>query len=282
MNEDSHFYFVLQEAGAWFLSSGLQIVVILILMTIALKFAQLISGRIFSVFTRHPGTEEMKKRADTLGAIVRNTLNVVVFLVASTMILREFGIDVAPILATAGVVGLAVGFGAQKLVEDIISGFFLLLEDQIRVGDAVQIGAQAGIVERITLRLVILRDIAGNVYYIRNGQINTVMNMTKDYSRYVFDIGVAYGENIDEVVKVIQMVDEDIRKDPSLRQDILEPIEILGLDQFADSALILKARTKTKPLKQWSVAREFNKRLKKAFDVRATKILFFRSKQAAI
>ncbi len=144
--------------------------------------------------------------------------------------------------------------------------FFILFEDQIRVGDVVQVSGKGGLVEKINLRMTILRDLAGNVHYIRNGQINLVTNMTKGYSRYVFDIGVAYREDIDQVIQVMKEVDEDLRNDPEYGNDILEPLEVLGLDQFADSAIIIKARTTTKPIQQWRVAREFNRRLKKRFD----------------
>ncbi|MEE4310243.1 MAG: mechanosensitive ion channel family protein [candidate division KSB1 bacterium] len=167
-----------------------------------------------------------------------------------------------------------MGFGAQNLVQDVISGFFILLEDQIRVGDVVQVGGKGGLVEKINLRMTILRDLAGNVHYVRNGMIDIVTNMTKEYSRYVFDIGVAYREDVDEVIRVIKQVDEDLRNDPEFGNDIIEPMEILGLDQFADSAIIIKTRTTTKPIKQWGVAREFNRRLKKRFDEEDIEIPF--------
>jgi small-conductance mechanosensitive channel len=188
------------------------------------------------------------------------------------MILAELDIQIGPVLAAAGVVRLAVGFGAQHLVQDVISGFFILLDDEIRVGDMVQIADKSGSVERLNLRMVVLRDLSGNVHYVRNGKIDVVTNMTKDYSRYVFDIGVAYREDVDEVIKVIQQVDEELRNDPAFGPDILEPMEILGLDQFAESAIIIKARTK--PIKQWNVAREFNRRLKKTFDEKDIEIPF--------
>jgi small-conductance mechanosensitive channel len=188
--------------------------------------------------------------------------------------LKKLGVEIGPILAAAGIVGLAVGFGAQSLVKDVISGFFILLEDQIRVGDVVQVSGKGGLVERINLKTTILRDLAGNVHYVPNGNIDVVTNMTKEYSRYVFDIGVAYREDVDEVVEVIREIDGELRNDPAFKDDIIEPIEVLGLDQFADSALIIKARTTTKPIKQWYVAREFNRRLKKKFDERNIEIPF--------
>jgi small conductance mechanosensitive channel len=216
----------------------------------------------------------MKKRADTLSSIIRYGLHVFIFIMASMMILKELGVEIGPIMATAGIAGLAIGFGAQKLVEDVISGFFILLEDQIRVGDVVQIADKGGLVERITLRMVILRDLSGNVHYVRNGLVGVVTNMTKEYSFYLFDVGVAYRENVDEVIEILKEVDEGMRQDPEFQKDILDPIEILGLDKFDTSAVIVKARTKTKPIRQWAVGREFNRRLKKIFDERNIEIPF--------
>jgi len=140
------------------------------------------------------------------------------------------------------------------------------MEDQIRVGDVVEIGGKSGSVEKISLKTTVLRDMSGNVHYVPNGQISVVTNMTKEYSRYVFEIGVAYKEDVDEVMEIIKKIDEEMRYDPEFKDDILEPIEVLGVDQFANSAVIIKARTTTLPVKQWRVAREFNRRIKKRFD----------------
>ena len=257
----------------WMLSSGLRVLLIVFLAFVALRVARFVSDRIFPA-SKKKEDPEFKKRADTLSSIIRYILFVAILIVAAMTVMGELGIQIGPVLAAAGIVGLAVGFGAQNFVQDVISGFFILLEDQVRVGDVVQIADKGGLVERMTLRLVVLRDLAGNVHYVRNGQIQVVTNMTKDYSRYVFDIGVAYRENVDEVIEVVQEVDEDLRNDPAFKDDILEPIEILGLDQFADSAVVIKARTKTKPIRQWAVAREFNRRLKKAFDEKDIEIPF--------
>lgn len=253
------------RVGEWLLSSGPKILLILLLMVIAMKAGNWVSVNVFKRYQKGRD-EEFKKRLDTLSGNLSSLLSIVITIVALVMILGELGVKIAPIIASAGVVGLAVGFGAQHLVSDVISGFFILLDDQIRVGDVVQIAGKGGIVERINLRMTVLRDLAGNVHYIRNGTIDVVTNMTKDYSRYVFDIGVAYREDVDEVIRVIQEVDEGMRNDPAWQPDILEPMEILGLDQFADSAIIIKTRTKTRPIRQWAVGREFNRRLKKRFD----------------
>jgi len=256
----------------WFMTSGLRIILIVILTFIALRVARFLSVRIFTL--KKERDLEFQKRADTLSAVIRYVLVVGILIVAAMTVMGELGIEIGPILAAAGIVGLAVGFGAQNLVQDVISGFFILLENQIRVGDVVGIADKGGVVERMTLRMVVLRDLAGNVHYVRNGQIQVVTNMTKDYGRYVFDIGVAYREDVDEVIEVVKEVDADLRNDPNFKDHILEPIEILGLDQFADSAVIIKARTKTKPIMQWTVGREFNRRLKKKFDEKNIEIPF--------
>ena len=265
----------LNQTVDWIIRSGPKVVVILVLMFIGVKLSGTVAGRLFVFIGRRKQMdEEYKKRADTLSAVIGYLISATVIIVAALMVLAELKIQIGPVLAAAGVLGVAVGFGAQHLVQDVISGFFILLDDEIRVGDVVRIADRGGLVERVNLRMVVLRDLSGNVHYVRNGKIDIVTNMTKDYSRYVFDIGVAYREEVDEVIEVIKQVDEELRSDPAFGPDILEPIEILGLDQFAESAVIIKARTKTKPIKQWGVAREFNRRLKKRFDEKNIEIPF--------
>lgn len=242
------------------------VLVILILMLLALRAARIVSTRLFVVFQKRKGDPEFMKRADTLSSVVRYILNLTIITVALVMILGELRIDIAPVLATAGIVGLAVGFGAQALVQDVIAGFFILLDDQIRVGDVVEIAGKSGLVEKVDLRMTTLRDMSGNVHYVRHGKIDFVTNMTKDFSNFVFDIPVAYHEDVDRVASVIRIVHEDLRRDPGFSQDIIAPMEMLGLDRFAESAIILRARTTTRPGQQWHVAREFNRRLKMALD----------------
>jgi small-conductance mechanosensitive channel len=269
--------FVLSEVGVrmsyvglraldWLLSNGLGIAIILALAFIFLKVAGILAGKLASVLNRGKLDIEGQKRADTLSSVIHWVLRIAILLVAAVMLLGQVGVQIGPIIAAAGVVGLAVGFGAQNLVQDVISGFFLLLEDQVRVGDVVQLGDKSGLVEKVTLRMVILRDFSGTVHYVRNGKIDVVSNMTKEYSFYVSDIGVAYREDTDEVTKVVEAVGKDLQNDPDFKDDILAPLEIVGVDKFADSAVVIKARFKTKPIKQWRVGREFNRRLKKKFD----------------
>jgi small conductance mechanosensitive channel len=265
---------ILSTLGSWVVNTGLKIFLILIVTLIVIKGVGIFSERLTALLMKRQTDEEYKKRADTLASVIRHLLNVVILIVAVMTILAQLGVEIGPILAAAGIVGLAIGFGAQSLVKDVINGFFILLEDQIRVGDVVDVNGKGGLVEKVNLKMTILRDLAGNVHFIPNGTIDIVTNMTKGYSRYVFDIGVAYREDVDEVIQVIKEVDEDMRKDPEFAEDILQPIEILGLDRFADSAIIVRARTTTKPIKQWRVGREFNRRLKKLFDQRGIEIPF--------
>jgi moderate conductance mechanosensitive channel len=256
----------LDKLYLWLLTSGVRIAVIIIATFILLKIASVITGRMRKMMGRKDGDIEFEKRSGTLSGVVHWILRVVIIAVATFMLLAEFGVNLGPVLAAAGVVGLAVGFGAQNLVQDFISGFFLLLEDQVRVGDVIQIGDKSGLVEKVTLRMVILRGVDGSVHFIRAGKIDVVTNMTKEYSQYVFTIGVAYRENVDEVIKVLKAIDEEMRQDVEYKNDILAPLEVLGLDSFGESSVNIKARTKTKPVQQWRVGREFNRRIKMKFD----------------
>ncbi|MEO8991366.1 MAG: mechanosensitive ion channel family protein [Nitrosospira sp.] len=217
---------------------------------------------------------EMVKRAETLGRVFRYLALVVVSVIGGMLILGELGISVAPILGAAGVVGLAVGFGAQSLVKDYFTGLFILLENQIREGDVVKLGEHAGLVEVVTLRYVQLRDYDGNVHFVPNSQINTVVNMARGFSQSVIDVGVAYRENTDEVMEAMREVGRKMREDPVFSLLILEDLEIAGVDKWADSAVIIRCRFKVKPLEQWSVRREYLRRLKHVFDARGIEIPF--------
>lgn len=270
-----HFVGWLQTEGPrWLATDGLAILITLILALVGLRLARLVATRLTAFLARGKQDGESQKRADTLAGVIRWALQITVYIVAGMMILKKLGLEIGPIIAAAGIVGLAVGFGAQNLVQDIISGFFILLEDQVRVGDVVSLNDKGGLVERITLRMIVLRDLAGNVHYVRNGQINVITNMTKEFSHYVFDIGVAYRENVDDVIRALKEIDEDIRKDQAYQNDILAPLEVLGLDKFDSSAVIIKARIKTKPIQQWRIGREFNRRMKMKFDELGIEIPF--------
>ena len=225
--------------------------------------------------TRGTGPEiEVEKRGKTISDVLYKASAATVWVVVIMMVLRELGFDIGPILAGAGILGLAVGFGAQNLVRDIISGLFLIIENQVRVNDVAVINGTGGLVEEVNLRTTVLRSQDGTVHIFPNGAINTLSNMTRQFSYYVFDLGVAYKENTDRVVEVIKEVGATILNDPEYAPFIKEPIEVLGVDQFADSAVIIKARIKTEPIKQWMVGRELNRRFKKRFDELGIEIPF--------
>jgi moderate conductance mechanosensitive channel len=217
---------------------------------------------------------ETEKRINTLAGILKGIGKIIIWSVFMMIILRRIGIDIAPILAGAGILGLAVGFGAQELVRDFISGFFMLLENQIRTGDVARINGTAGLVESIELRTTTLRDIDGVVHIFQNGKISSLSNLTKEWSAVSLDIGVAYKEDVDKVMEVMRNTGNEIMEAEGFGEDILEPIEVFGLDRFADSALIIKARLKTKTNKQWAIGREYRRRLKKAFDLAGIEIPF--------
>ncbi len=219
-----------------------------------------------------PGTA--RKRVTTLTGLLHTMALALIWAVVVVMSLAQIGLDITPILAGAGILGLAVGFGAQNLVRDLISGFFMVLEDQVRVGDVAIINGTGGLVEAITFRTIVLRDLAGVVHVFPNGTITTLSNMTKEWSAYVIDVGVAYKEDTDRVVEVMRQVAEDMRRDPVFGEKILEPMEIFGVDNFGESEVTIKARIKTKPNEQWNVGREYRRRLKKAFDAHGIEIPF--------
>ncbi len=215
-------------------------------------------------------------RIKTLLPLVRTTVLVLLITLVSLIVLSEIGINIAPLLAGAGVLGLAIGFGSQKLVQDVITGLFILVEDTLEVGDVVQFDADhSGTVEALSIRTVRLRDVAGNVHVLPFSEVKTVVNKTKDWSFYVFDVGIAYRENVDHVIGVLREIGADLQKDAEFGALIAEPLEILGLDKFADSAVIIKARIKVVPPgKQWTVGREFNRRMKARFDAEGIEIPF--------
>lgn len=215
-----------------------------------------------------------KQRLETLGRVFRYAANVMISALTVMLVCTELGISIAPILATAGVLGLAVGFGAQSLVKDYFSGLFLLLEDQIRFGDVVEVDGKAGLVEEVTLRYVRLRSYDGNVHYVPNGQISSVTNMTREFSYAVVDVGVAYREKVEEVFGIVHEVGAAMRQDSKINELILDDVEVAGVDDWADSSVVIKLRMKVLPIQQWTIRREWLHRLKEAFDARGIEIPF--------
>jgi len=248
------------------------IIIILILSWLLMR----ISRQLISIFknyvTRTTHDAGSIKRAETLGQVFSNTSIVIILLITGMLVLGEVGISIAPILAAAGVVGVAVGFGAQSLIKDYFTGFFLLIEDQIRHGEVVEIADKKGKVEEVTLRHVRLRDFEGSVHFIPNSSITTVTNKSRDFSYAVIDLSVAYGENVDDVYEVMRKVGTDMRSAPGFKERIIEDLEIAGIDNLGDSAVIIRCRFKVHPLEQWDVKREFHYRIKAAFDAAGIEI----------
>jgi moderate conductance mechanosensitive channel len=254
---------------AAFGSSGVVVLRIALILIGAWIVAGLLSRtiRIFRarIASRFTEREEIR-RAETIGRVLRYVSTVVVTLLAGMLVLGELGVSVAPILGAAGVVGLAVGFGAQSLVKDYFTGFFLLLENQLTAGDVVRIADKAGVVEDVTLRFVRLRDYDGNVHFIPNNLITTVTNMSRGFAFAVVDIGIAYREETDAAVEVMRQAGREMRADAAFEGRILDDLDIAGVERLDDSAVVLRCRFRVRPLEQWSVRREFLRRLKKAFD----------------
>jgi small conductance mechanosensitive channel len=217
---------------------------------------------------------EFSKKRKTLVPLTAAVIKYGALFAGGLIALDQVGVNITPLLAGVGILSLAVGFGAQTLVKDIINGLFILVEDSIAVGDVVTIRGTGGLVEAVNLRTLRLRDLQGSVHIIPNSQVEMITNMTKDYSYYVLDVGIAYREDTDEVVAALREIDAEMRADPAFAADMLAPIEILGVDRFTDSAVVVRARLKTKPIKQWNVGREFNRRMKKLFDARGIEIPF--------
>ncbi|WP_333840851.1 mechanosensitive ion channel family protein [Pelomicrobium sp.] len=255
-----------------YLQDGVRILLILVMAWIVLGLARR-AIRLFRarMSARAADVEELK-RIETLSRAFRYLVSVVVWVVAGMLILSALGISIAPILATAGVAGIAIGFAAQSLVKDYFTGFIMLTENQVRVGDVVNVAGIGGLVEEVTLRYVRLRDYNGNVHFVPNGAISTVTNMSREFAQAVIDIGVAYRENVDEVFEVMREVAKAMRGDSIFGPKILEDLEIAGVENWADSAVVIRCRFKVAPLEQWTVRREYLRRLKRAFDERGIEI----------
>jgi moderate conductance mechanosensitive channel len=250
----------------------LSVVFILILTWVLLRLARR-AVRLFKKFALHrTGHPEEARRVETLSQVIHYLLTVIIAVIAVLLVLSQLGISIAPLLGAAGVVGIAVGFGAQSLVKDFFTGFFILLENQIRQGDVVQIAGRGGLVEEVTLRHVRLRDYEGNVHFIPTGMIDSVTNMSLEFSFALIDVGVAYREDIEEVFEVVRETAAKMREDEIYGAKIIADFELAGVDKWADSAVVVRGRFKVLPLEQWNVRREFLRRLKQAFDARGIEI----------
>ncbi|MFI5177714.1 MAG: mechanosensitive ion channel family protein [Vicinamibacterales bacterium] len=260
--------------GKWALASGLRV---LFIVTLAVVLSRIVTISIVRL-ERYVGDAdgepmiERLKRARTLGGLVRRVAQAFIYGAAAVMVLAEFQIDTKPLLAGAGILGLGIGFGAQTLVKDVISGFFLILENQIRVGDAAEINGASGMVEAITPRTIVLRDLRGAVHVISHGSVTALVNLTKDYAYALLDVRVAYQHNTDDVVEAIRQAADATRADPAFAAHILEPLQVLGIERLGEAGVVIRIRMKTVPLQQWEIARELRRRIKLAFDAKGIEI----------
>jgi len=241
------------------------------------KFSSVIITRFVRkivVAKNHSSEEAEEKRENTLIAILVNSERVLIWVVAGMMILSEIGVAIGPLMAAAGVVGIAFGFGGQYLIKDLISGLFIIFENQYRVGDVIKVGDAGGMVEDITLRLTTIRDLDGTVHHIPHGEITKVANLSKEFARINLNIGVSYDSDLERVISVINAVGDEMAQDSKWKEVILSRPQFLRVDDFADSSIEIKILGETKPLKQWEVTGELRKRLKIAFDKEGIEIPF--------
>jgi len=261
----------------WLLTHGIKIVIIGIaawLLIVILSKIIRKSVRVAVVPDKNMPPEAEKKREDTLIHIFNGALKIVIIVLALMMILQEIGLEIGPLLAGAGILGLAFGFGGQYLIRDIITGLFIILENQYRIGDVVNIDGTSGSVEDITLRLTTLRDLDGTMHHIPHGDIKRASNLSKKFARINLNMSVAYNTDLEHVIKVINKTGNELAEDPLYKESILKPPQFLRVNDFADSAIILKILGDTKPLKQWEITGELRKRLKVAFDKEGIEIPF--------
>lgn len=260
-----------RQVLGWTLSHGLRALIVLVLAYGALRASGLAIDRFQLRLAGDPalaGRPERLRRAATLGSIVSSLVTATIVFLAGLMVLRELSIDVVPLLTGAGIAGLAIGFGAQNLVRDVISGFFMILEDQVGVGDVARIQNVTGVVEEIRLRTIVLRDADGNVHVFPNGTITTLANLTREFSYATADVVVVHGENLDRVMGALRMIGAGMHDDPEVKDQLLGPLEILGVQELRESSLTVRARFKTVPGKQWQVAAELRRRLAIGFAAR--------------
>jgi small conductance mechanosensitive channel len=266
----------LKSIAEWAFGHGLKILLIGLLAYALIRTTTLMVRRFEHETSKGTTVDalERAKRARTLGSLISNVATTAISGVALLMILEEFGVNIAPVLTGAGIAGLAVGFGAQTLVRDVISGFFMILEDQVRVGDAAAINGTGGLVEEINLRTIVLRDEEGTVHVFPNGSITTLANKSKEFSFYVISLPIPYHADVDRVTGILREVGAELQKDPYYGAFILEPIEVFGVDAFTDWAMQLKLRIKTVPQRQHEVGRELRKRIRGAFDENGVAVPF--------
>ncbi|TET76853.1 MAG: mechanosensitive ion channel family protein [Candidatus Cloacimonadota bacterium] len=260
----------------WLLTHGLRIIFIIIGYVVLIFVVRLLTRKFVRLVEDEDRStrSEREKRADSIASIINTTSWIFFGIIVLFMILREFNVNITPLLTGAGVAGLAIAFGAQSVIKDFLYGFFLLAEDQIRVGDVVKLGEHSGVVERITIRTTRLRSLDGNVHIIPNGEIKAVINMTHGWSRALVDVDVAYKEDLDRVMAIIEAVAAGLQKEDKYKKSIIEKPKVLGVEKLGDSGITIRLIVKTTPLKQWEITRELRKRIKTAFDRAGIEIPF--------
>ena len=267
---------IFKTVTTWLTTSGIKVLGILIALLILSQMSKWIVKWLEKFIPDKDPLQatEAKKRAHTLGNILRHALIIVIYFIALLMILGELGIQLGPLLATAGIGAIAIGFGAQSLVKDVISGFFIMLENQYRIGDAIEAAGVSGLVESVSLRRTVLRDLEGKVHTIPNGEIKIVSNLSKEWARSVLDVGISYREDVDHVIDLLEQIGRELAAEEPWKSAILEPLQIFGVERFEDSQLVIRMVVKTVPLKQWEVGRELRKRIKNRFDEKGIQIPF--------
>lgn len=261
-------------AGGQMLAGFLRLLMLLVLAVAAFELAGLAIGRALGRFADRADEPRRRAQLSTLAPILRGLTQSAIVILAVLMALSELGVKIGPLLAGAGVIGVALGFGAQTLVKDFLTGIFLIVEDIVSVGDIVRIGDSGGLVEQMTLRTIRLRDFDGTVHVFPYSEAQVVHNLTKSFSYYVFELRVSYGSDLDAALSIMKRVGARLKSDPDFTDRILDPIEVVGVDSLAESGVVLKARIKTLPLQQWTVGREYNRRVKLAFDEAGVEIPF--------
>jgi len=268
---------IITDIVNWLLYDFTYILISLVVVIVLIWLLNAISRNLEKVILKRSDAlhdKEAQKRVKTLMSIGRGIMRLILWAIFALILLKRIGIEIGPIIASAGIAGIAIGFGAQELIRDFLAGFFVLLDNQIRTDDIVVINGTTGVVEKIELRTIRLRDHSGVVHIFQHGKINTLSNMTKEWSALVFEIGVAYKEDVDTVIAIMKSVGEDLEKDSRFSGNILEPISILGVEQLANSSIQLKVRIKTQTGEQWQTRREYMRRLKYAFDKNGIEIPF--------
>ncbi len=263
----------------WFYSSGIKIIGVLIIAFLADRVGRFFIDKSVRELVKPDKAvpdyrEAEKKREDTLIKIFNNILRILILVVVVLTILPQIGINITGLLAGAGVIGIAIGLGARSLIQDFLAGIFIILENEYRIGDVVCLDDTCGLVQDITLRKTVLRNLDGAEHHISNGSIKKASNLSKDFARVNLDIGIAYNSNLEKVIEVVNRVGKELTEDPEWKDDILKPPQFNRVNDFADSAIIIKILGETKPLKQWAVAGELRKRLKIAFDKEEIEIPF--------